>query len=374
MNDLFEKPIENLDETDLGILKTRQIPEGLFIDYKLDFPKNLAKIVASFANTYGGWIVLGADADKPDNVPTNFPGIELTGANRHPKERFRDICLNINPVPLFSTKLILKDGEKRGILVAYIEESPSPPHITLDGRIYRRNAEGSDPVSETDRHTIDLLYQKANASTTQLEKELSTANLTRSPIGHTTVGYTILVHPEPVRILIPDLFARHECARCKGAFLLQLLQTTFSPLHVGQDWVAHGQKTPTRINKKGCISLSVILRDSTLEQPARIPPINEKNELQQKLKRLLELADRIYKELNYAGNCRIVLYLNGMYDVGLTEEGISTDYKCKVSEVIVPLQPLSVRVEHLGTNISEYVNLIMTEVYHSFGHPVVENS
>ena len=45
-------------------------PEGARLDYKgIAFPKDLAKTIAAFANTLGGLIILGVDANKNTNMP-----------------------------------------------------------------------------------------------------------------------------------------------------------------------------------------------------------------------------------------------------------------------------------------------------------------
>ena len=101
MINFFGKPVEMLEREDLEILARNEIAEGLHMEYKSDFPNNLAKIVASLANTFGGWIIIGADARNPYNLPLAFPGIDLLGS---PKDRFRHICRDgINPVPLFTS-------------------------------------------------------------------------------------------------------------------------------------------------------------------------------------------------------------------------------------------------------------------------------
>lgn len=168
MVNFFGKPVELLERDDLNILARNEITEGLYMEYKEDFPVNLAKIVASFANTFGGWILIGVDARNPHNRPLSFTGIELSGS---PKDRFRHICRDgVNPVPLFTSKIVeLPESPGRGVLVAQIQESSYPPHITRDGRIYRRNGEGSDPVPETDRYILDRLFEKGRQNKGQVK-------------------------------------------------------------------------------------------------------------------------------------------------------------------------------------------------------------
>ena len=157
----FEKEIRELGFADLEILKERSVPEGVYIEYKSDFPNNtkIAHSIASFANMYGGWYFIGIETDD-DNVPNDFPGFKLS-KHPNPKETIRNIALShINPFPLFDSKLIKVD-DKRGILAMLIQESIEPPHITKDGRIYRRNGEGGDPIAENDRYAIDRLYDRS---------------------------------------------------------------------------------------------------------------------------------------------------------------------------------------------------------------------
>lgn len=157
----FGKPIDEIVESDLNVLKQKHVAEGLYIEYKSDFPPNvkISHSIASFANSYGGWYFVGIKADQ-NNEPEDFCGFNLS-IHKSPKEKVRDIVVgHIDPIPKFYSKLItLSNG--RGLLVVQIPESDEPPHITRDGRIYRRNAEGSDPVAENDRYTIDKLYEKS---------------------------------------------------------------------------------------------------------------------------------------------------------------------------------------------------------------------
>ena len=88
MISIFDKPLDLLEEEDLHRLITNEIAEGLYVDYKVDFPADLPKVVASFANTFGGWLIIGADAANPGNLPSSFPGVTVVTA---PKDRFRQI-------------------------------------------------------------------------------------------------------------------------------------------------------------------------------------------------------------------------------------------------------------------------------------------
>lgn len=158
----FDKKIDDLDFDDLKKLIDEEVKEGFYIEYKSDFQNNkkIAKSIASFANTHGGWYFVGIEDDDDTNVATDLVGFDVT-ENNQTQEKIQNIAKDhINPVPLIHTKLI-KFNTNKGILVIFIPESYETPHILSNGVIYRRTGEQSDPIKETDRYALDKLYQKS---------------------------------------------------------------------------------------------------------------------------------------------------------------------------------------------------------------------
>ncbi len=157
----FNKPIEDLHVTDLDVLKTDQVAEGYWVEYKRDFPSNdkIAKSVASFANTYGGWYFIGVEADKKQNTVTDICGFSLASVP-DPISTTRDIIKShIDPIPVFRSKLI-RLNDDRAVLVVHVPDDQETPFITRDGRIYRRVSDASDPVPETNRYAVDRLVDQ----------------------------------------------------------------------------------------------------------------------------------------------------------------------------------------------------------------------
>jgi len=64
---LWYKQPEDITYQDIDAFCLQQHPEGMRLDYKLDVPTHLAKLVAAFANTLGGIIIFGVEADKTAN-------------------------------------------------------------------------------------------------------------------------------------------------------------------------------------------------------------------------------------------------------------------------------------------------------------------
>lgn len=154
----FIKPFDQLTVDDLMSLINNEIAEGYWIEYKSEFQssKKISRSIASFANTYGGWYFIGVEADKTRNIATNICGFNLAEIT-NPIDKFREsIKANIDPVPVFHSKLV-EIGSGKAVLVAQIPENQETPFITKEGRIYRRISDSSDPIPEDNRYAIDRL-------------------------------------------------------------------------------------------------------------------------------------------------------------------------------------------------------------------------
>jgi len=192
----FEKPLDDLAAIDLQRLIDRDVAEGLYMEYKREFPKNekIGWSLASFANSYGGWYVVGVEADKQRNTAVKLTGIDLT-SERDPISKVREIAKShINPFPALKAKLVLLSAE-RGVLVVEIPDGQDKPFVSLNGRIYRRTADSSEPVYENDRYTIDRLYRKGRGFRKAFRERLA-ERLDLSPQDHR--GWArILISPYP---------------------------------------------------------------------------------------------------------------------------------------------------------------------------------
>lgn len=161
----FSKPLGEVAYQDLTELSDNEVAEGFYIEYKSEMPSNkkIAKSISSFANTEGGLFFVGIE-DNNTNIPVSFPGIELN-EDVEVKEKIRNVIKGrINPAPEFKTR-VLKDPSsmqtERAATLTSVAKSPSTPHITNRGRIYRRLGEGSDPYRyETEPQVVDRLVDR----------------------------------------------------------------------------------------------------------------------------------------------------------------------------------------------------------------------
>lgn len=155
----FNKPIgSELTPDDLTSL-IGIATEGYVIEFKEEFPekRKVAHSVASFANTYGGWYILGVKTNK-QNVAQEICGYDKAMVPDGISSLRDVVQSHIDPIPELLIQEISLNPE-RSVLVAFVPSDQDTPFITTDGRVYRRVHDSSSPISESDRRSFDLLIQ-----------------------------------------------------------------------------------------------------------------------------------------------------------------------------------------------------------------------
>ncbi|MGA3304443.1 MAG: ATP-binding protein [Stellaceae bacterium] len=173
----FEKPVSELEIGDLTRL--REIPEGWYIEYKRQFASvaSTAKSISAFANTYGGWLFYGVEGnDNGDRTALSFPGIPLEDLPNLEQWIRQATSTYVSPTPHFELKVLRGPDDRvglsdnRAIVVIQVPFGNNAPYVHGSGRIYRRIADSSDPTPETDRHFLDLLWQRGRSSRRKFSK------------------------------------------------------------------------------------------------------------------------------------------------------------------------------------------------------------
>lgn len=151
---------------DLESLVEHGVVEGQFVEYKSELVKShkIANSLASFANSYGGWYIVGIEADSQVNCARSVCGIDLSSV-RDPSATIREAAKEyLSPTPVFFTEAVeLASGKV--VVVVCIPERQDKPVVSRDGRIYRRLADASDPIFEKDRQVIDRLVAEGKEHT-----------------------------------------------------------------------------------------------------------------------------------------------------------------------------------------------------------------
>lgn len=156
----FNKIISEIKYEDLEKLIKNNISEGWFIEYKSSFPKNkkIADSIASFANSEGGWYIVGIEEKENESSPSEIVGIDIED-NKKPTDKITNIIKdNITPIPYFESRIV-NIAKNKVVLIVQVFEGHDAPYIS-NGSIYIRVGETSKPVAIDDRYQFDKLLNK----------------------------------------------------------------------------------------------------------------------------------------------------------------------------------------------------------------------
>lgn len=136
------------------------LDEGYHLEFKLNFNDNVKKkipaIITSFANSGGGWIVIGVEDKRKIITPIKK---ERNDFGQTISQLLKG---SVTPIPQYEVRFLECPGEESsGVLLIYVYEGNYTPYIS-DGTIYIRNGSSKEPVQRADRATIELLMDKSN--------------------------------------------------------------------------------------------------------------------------------------------------------------------------------------------------------------------
>lgn len=168
-----------------------EVTEGWYVDYKEEIIKlkTLSKHLSSFANQYGGWLFIGIK-ESSDRKAEDFIGI-LEADVEPALLRIREASTaHVNPTVYYEEKVIhgpvedISLDEGKAIIIIYVPEGADSPYIHSTGRIYRRLADQSHPVQETDRHILDRLWEKGKNRRLKTKQFINERIVCSGPVVH----------------------------------------------------------------------------------------------------------------------------------------------------------------------------------------------
>lgn len=143
-------------------LDTIDDDETFFIEFKEENIRNtqLTKEISAFANSFGGYILLGVnDSKKIVGCSNIWTELKINTI----------ICNGISPTLHFDIKKFdLKNSKK--LYIIKVEEGTNPPYITNDGYIYHRVSSSSDRVK--DANTLNNLYLRNQNNIKKIEDKI----------------------------------------------------------------------------------------------------------------------------------------------------------------------------------------------------------
>ncbi len=141
---LYTKPIDTVTWTTVEEFCAQGVPEGAYLDYKVDYPNDLAKTIAAMANTFGGVIVIGVDERADSRPQTPVAGVPLLPGLA---ERVTNIVLtNITPPVFPEVAVCPNQAQSKAVVVIRVPQSPESPHaIQNNTRVYLRTGNRNNP-------------------------------------------------------------------------------------------------------------------------------------------------------------------------------------------------------------------------------------
>ena len=163
---IFSTPISALATADLQELLNDQAVENVRLEFKREVPSKdeTLKKLSSFANTFGGYLVVGAEAGNDGRI-TGLPGVELQQGY---KQTIIQWCAGSATPPLtaeVSDPIPAPEGNERVCYVISVAETELAPHF-LNGRkgLYVRTGEFSsrfEPHLATEHELRYLLDRRS---------------------------------------------------------------------------------------------------------------------------------------------------------------------------------------------------------------------
>ncbi|HTE22135.1 MAG TPA: ATP-binding protein [Candidatus Limnocylindria bacterium] len=166
---IFGKALKDVTFADIVSFCDQRITEGLSLDYKRDLSSlsNVVKALVSFANTNGGWLIIGVD-DEDDKPKLPVTGMDFE--DNHVQKINNSIVSTVSPIVLPFYQVCLSDDGTKAFVVAYMPQSSSTPHwMDYKGKniLFTRVADRSrseDWEKYASSHEWELLRNRRQAS------------------------------------------------------------------------------------------------------------------------------------------------------------------------------------------------------------------
>lgn len=137
----------DLSPDDLG--RMLELDETLFVEHKADIGEEsayqLVRAVASFANTVGGWLLIGVTDRRPNGNAARW--VDPEGSPTLVDAVRTKLIGQIDPLPPFEARTITHSDGPVGVVRVY--ESSDTPHVLLaNGAVFIREVAGASDASD----------------------------------------------------------------------------------------------------------------------------------------------------------------------------------------------------------------------------------
>lgn len=127
-----------------------ELDESLFVEHEREIGEEsafqIAKAVASFANTLGGWLLIGVQDGKPYGSTGPWVSGEAPTLIDTIRNRLRG---EVDPLPAFEARVMRPPGVDAPVGVVRVYESADTPHIVVStGSVFVREVAGDTDVEK----------------------------------------------------------------------------------------------------------------------------------------------------------------------------------------------------------------------------------
>ena len=159
------QPKDLAEVTYADLSQLADLDEGFVLEFKRTWNENvrkkIPKIIASFANSRGGWLIIGIADDDKSLCP--IPKISADFS-----QIFGELCRHhVSPTPRFDARFIPDPANPdQGVVVVQVHEGDFPPYVA-DGIVEIREGSTSGPALGS---ALVELYHKATKRTQEIRE------------------------------------------------------------------------------------------------------------------------------------------------------------------------------------------------------------
>ena len=327
---MFTKPIDEITFEDVESF-CQQWAEGVHVEYKSDIEEvkgTIPKIVSSFANTYGGILLIGVEADQKNNTVSSIPGIPQRNGI---EEQIQQSALTgIYPGVIPEIKLVDVPNSGNVVVVVRVDESVQAPHAIKEvTQVYIRVGSITQPyeykLAEMDR--IAYMFKRREDSQVvarqildRIEERISKLEPAWKNIGNILrlfsvfPTFTVIARPVfPYRPLttISNIYELH-----RGPL--------WPPRRVIGGHFCYNEEEYWELNEYGIIYHRVVLfiqPEDGIDYGIFLWHINE----------LIKRANALYVNCGYQGNIEVITHLRNIFGRELIDTE-SYSYGQKITE------------------------------------------
>src|SRR5439155_8476554 len=166
---LFNKPLADIEESDLQVLIDNQVSERKTIEYKEALPSNadgdkkeFLADVSSFANASGGDLIYGIR--EQSGIPVELSGLELSDVDAEILRLENCIQTGIAPrlFKIVETHPVALPSKQRYAIIIRIRKSRAAPHMVTfknDAKFFSRNSRGKYQLDVSELRSAFLLSE-----------------------------------------------------------------------------------------------------------------------------------------------------------------------------------------------------------------------